>query len=279
MAIKYEFRKMFARKEFHIIITILVIFACADFMINSIAYLNQPFTNIHSAWQLWIGFGNSTSLTGRIPASILCILMPMLVTTSFSDAYIIEKKVGLSALAFVRESRNAYFSAKLLVSVLAGFVLACIPYVLNLALCLAVFPQASSAHYSNWPASSNVLIYEARLLLFPEIDLNNPALSSVIRIAFMGLYGATCSFLGTALSFFTNKRMMVSAGIALFVVILSFIGAVFGLPQIMPESYLLVSSGRSGRSIDLFIGFLSTLIGIALALGAYQLIWKKDELL
>ena len=278
MAVKYEFKKLFARKELYVVITLLVVFTCLDFIDKSLSFVNQSYTNIHSAWQLWIGFGSGAGFFRGTIGNVLSILIPMLVTVSYSDSYTIEKQAGLSVLALTRENRNSYFMAKLWVSFLTGFVIACIPYILNLCLCLAIFPHSSSAHVSNWPTSSNVLTFEAKYLLFPEIDLNNPGLSSIIRIFLMGIYGGTCSLLGVAVSFFSKKRITVSAGVTIFAIVLSFIGAVVGYPMLIPIYYLFVHNSVLSLSINYFIGFIALLIGITFVLSVCKLLYKKDEI-
>lgn len=280
--ISFELKKLLRTKELFIIITVVLALSSLDFINLCFGFLGKPTSYIHSAWETWLGYGNSNAglVGGGIVTNLLCsLLLPLIATISFSDSYIREHNQGILPTMLSRNSRKQYYLSKIIVVFVCGIAISIIPYIYHQILCLITFPTLDTAHPSNWSSNSSVMIYHSQTFLFPNIDLNFPLLSNSIRVLFIGLYGGVCALVGLALSFiFKKRRLIANAGVALLMMLVTFILSAFVSTSTAPCYYLIVFAGIKGRTLETFLFTMGCFLLVSVLVFIYKIFLAKDEL-
>lgn len=192
--LKSEITKIVRRKQFLIIVNVLMISVMLDFVVTCIQYYGIELSWIRSAY-------DSTILHNSVPLftkQLYTTLFPLIASIIASDVYCMEQQLGISSFIETRTSKSRNRKMKIISVGLVSFLIIFIPLMLNFLLTLTAFPI--QAHYS-----SNVTYLtlsepqEGRILGY--LDQFYPYLNIFCFILIRSLIGMSMAIFALALSF------------------------------------------------------------------------------
>lgn len=273
-AISNEFIKFFKRKEFYFTVLIGLFLGLFDFAEKCVDSYGKDSYKVFSAnHQAMIFVGG---IAGVLTA---LFLLPFISSICYSDSYYIEYKNSISKYTIVRLKRSYYFWSKAFVVSISGFFIAILPFLFNQLLCFIAFPIHSSAHYSNWPSYSDVLMYSTKTMLYPIVYLNNPYLVNFIHIFFAGIYGFTTALSSYSISLFINKnRLVANSLIPVIFLCAFFILEILGIGYFALSRYIIADGGFKEILPEYFYYEIIVIIALNLCLISYKSNLIKDEI-
>ena len=167
-----------------------------------------------------------TLLAGSSSISVILhgIFIPVLATFPAACSYYEEKKNGTVNAMLTRSTRSSFFTGKALVTLLTGFVVSVLPYLLNYILCLIAVSRKNAISLST-AYLGGVYHYSVRTwlgrVLFPSLYLNHPVLNLLLLIALGGIWGAGMALTAFGVSLYFRKNIVLTAALPAVCVLLA----------------------------------------------------------
>lgn len=200
--IKYEFKKLFSRTEFYVILLVSVGLAILGLFEPMAAYQNYGINKMPSA------FHTAMIYQGKIGDTILLCLIPLLASFSHADTYFIENKNSMLAVNLTRTTYFKYIVSKLIVVSFTALIFSILPFLINQCFCIIAFPgYFDTAFLASVYESTESL---GKMELLPRIAAASPLVNNTIHIAFVGLFGLAYGIMTLALTLFIKKNRVVA---------------------------------------------------------------------
>ena len=273
-AIRCEFKKLFQKREFWILILLGVILGGAAYC-ELLPYYSQVDSSATltatRAFMLWPNSG-----IGQM--YILC-LIPLFGSIAYSDCYFSECKNGSQILYITRMDRKPYYYSKLIVVAVSALLITILPLVINQLLCLIAYPLKEFSSYYTGSVYDIQVADELRRVIFPNLYMNSPLMSNIIQVFFVGVFGAVSGILSYAITLHYQKNYLIAVGSTTILnLILLFGFQLIGLQLLTPYEYFNASPYTQGRNPYFFLGMMIALMLISSFLIVKKIRRKKDIL-
>lgn len=160
---------------------------------EAVQYFGLYTTQLRSAYELCL----IRSINTRFLMLILAIAGPLIVSFAFGDIYFDDFESNCIPFIFTREKKTKYHKINLLAVFILSFFITCIPFVINMILCLITYPLNGCDNMYLQPAyiiqfdKENILSY---LMVF------KPLIYNIISIVIISIIFALFACLTYALS-------------------------------------------------------------------------------
>jgi hypothetical protein len=179
----------------------------------ALKYKGVDTLQLPSASTLYVG--NAVGLAWKY----VQLLFPFLVIFPYSMSFFEESKAGMLMYVQVRNGRKQYYYSQLITCFIGGFIIICIPFLVNILLNSIIFPESGNDYIStynqftwNWRATitgSNVVfpvLYKGFIL--KNLFVNHPQLYNVLFAILSGFTAGIMSMLAYAFSMFIKKSRL-----------------------------------------------------------------------
>ena len=276
---RHEMKKIFSRWEVWGVLAVCCLLALAAFAEVQGAtlikgYMNPIYDIVPEAKGIYLEMADSPEMGGMLYLSmigqiVLIFLLPLLAAVPAACSYVEEKKSRTNMLLIAKGGHARYYWSKAAAVALSGFLVFVLPLLLNYLFCVIALPaqrltSLNGAYYANlWSRLDSAL--------FPQLQINRPALDMLAHIGLFGLWGMGLALLTYAVSLYFCKNTVVNLllpTVGYMVLMLAF--SFFKLSQLIIPNYFLIAPVFN--NINLIIPF----VGLALPLCVSAvLIWIK----
>lgn len=147
------------------------------------------------------------------------LVFPFLVIFPYSMSFFDESKEGTILYVQARNGRKQYYVSQLITCFIGGFIMLCIPFMVNILLNTIIFPANANDYIStydqytdNWSGcitGSNIVFpVISKGYILKNIYINNPQLHNVLFAMLSGLIAGVMSMLAYAFSIFIKKSRL-----------------------------------------------------------------------
>jgi len=276
--IKCEFKKMFKRNEWLYALAIGILFAVFGLM----AKTNDAYKNVFNLLSTIESPTQSAMTHTAGVIDLLVCLLPMLVSLPCAWFYHEEMSNHSISVLLTRGTLKQYLFSKAIVISLSGFVLAVLPLVANLCLCLLAYPFpahgifAESAYSNGMGISQTTVIGSA---MFPTLYMNSPVLDALIHIALFGLFGSVAGLLTFAITLYFRKHIIVTLGLTTVAgVMIILVLGIFGAGRYMPQSIVYTDPNTLVASLPVFVTEMLLILCAVMLMLAIKLRRHRDVL-
>lgn len=198
--IKIEIKKIINRKQFWILLCLLLISVFIDFYYTCKACSGKPLSQVASAYELMILYNLSGSSAGMFFNSFLFFLISSAIA---SDLFYNEIEMGIHNAAFTRISRRRYIVCKAAAMMLIVFstVMGCL--LISQILALSAFPLQGNLTSK---ITYNELLEPDENRIFSYFQNYYPYVNSLIWIAVRGVIASVTSLLAFSLTFLYRTK-------------------------------------------------------------------------
>lgn len=206
------------------------------------------------------------SMVGQIA---LIFLFPLLAAVPAALSYVEEKKSRTNVLLIAKGGHARYYWGKAAAVALSGFLVFVLPLLLNYLFCVIALPAQKLTSSDN--------VYDKNLwsmldsALFPQLQMNRPALNMLAHIGLFGLWGMGLALFTYAVSLHFCKNTVVNLLLpAVVYIALVFAFSFLKLDWLIIPNYFLVAPVFN--NVNLIIPFAG--LALPLCISAV-LIWIK----
>ncbi len=203
MIMKIEFKKLFDRVEFYLVITgalIISLLSVIDFCIDENWFASSY---IASAWQTSLVFG------GTFGDFFSIVFIPLMAILPYSDQYSREREYGCLESLISRRSRSRYFFQKLFTIIVTSALSVFLIYVLNQLFACIAFPDEQVKGILDGSIYKKYIEIEVQHTSMPLLWMNDLRLMNLIHILFASIYAGGIAAFGYMLSLYlhVNKAL------------------------------------------------------------------------
>lgn len=201
--IKTEIKKILYRKQFWIILVVMMLFIFLDFFFTCQAYQGKDLLEIPSAYKLMILNNYATPPTGVLFKSFLFFMAATLIG---SDLFAEELELGVHNDLLTRTSRKKLVFSKGCAVVLVVFCVIVFCLLISQILAISAFPL--QGNFTDQIAY-NSLMQPDKTRIGSYFETYFPYLNNVVFALLRGLTGAVAAFLAFCLTFVTGIKRYV----------------------------------------------------------------------
>ena len=193
-------------------ILVLLLCICLPF-VYAVQYKGYNMSELPSAYTLYIG--NAMGIVWNY----VQLLFPFLVIFPYSMSFYEESKDGTILYIQARSGRTSYYISQLITCFVGGFVIICIPFLLNILLNFIIFPEIANDYIStydrytyNWcggiTGSTTIFPVLSKGYMLKELYINYPQLHNMLFALLSGLVAGIMAMLAYAFSIFIKKSRL-----------------------------------------------------------------------
>ncbi len=220
--------------EFQLSLILMFFFVCIGFFISMSTSFGKYSNLVVNAYHQFVGFSKENY---AVKGAILNILMPFLSSLSVGGIYLAEKRMSLSNCLLLKVGNQNYLKSLIFTAFFSGFMIAFIPFALNLIMNLIAFPSDSSQLYYSSISFDNYNFIN--VITFKNLFFQHPMLYNLL---YLFLFSTVSGFIATlviCLSLIYTKSkllvyLLVPSGFTIITVLLNF----FHLPSLSIVSYI-----------------------------------------
>lgn len=270
--IRHEFRKIFSRLEWWIVLLIGAAFALFGL------FETNNFESF-STWNTIYPAPVASMLGYSEVASMLLVMLPLLATFPCAWYYYAEATDKMISIQASRSTRNSFYFSKVVVISVTAFITSVFPFLLNLEFSFIAYPMPKYGVFGNDPYTWLRADFDLRNVLFPSLFMNAPLLNALVIIFFIGLYGVVMAVLTYSISLYFRKNIVVTMAITTVIaLILILIFGSVGLSQWVLVSHLTTHPFYSNGNISVFLLGMGFLILLNVILIWYKIVSRRDIL-
>lgn len=274
--IRHEIKKMFMQKETWIVIAICFGIAFVG-MLESVFGLE----NITDRGRFVFRPDYYMLNTSTVGTLYLLMLAPFIASIPCACSYFKENSSHMDAIIISRVGRNRYYTAKMIVVAVTGFVVAVLPLALQYIMCMLTVPSGNILHSFTmsaykWDFCNDII---TTTVLFPELYINYPDLSVFVHIAICGLWMMGMTMLTYTISLYFRKNIIITMVLSSAInLIYTLILDALNLHYLTPTIYFFPGHGAQKAGFTAFIIMWGILMLINVLLLTFKLKNKKDIL-
>lgn len=219
-SIKCEFKKVFNRKEFYIIVTLCILIGVSATLFQIGTSNNYMIGNIPMAAVM--SMVNGEMILGSLYS---WVIMPVFITVICGDSFCVEQNLGCHKLFIIKSSRKDYFISKAIAIIVISFFIAILPFIISELLSIMAFPIRSNViNTAFFSAYDNLNLKISGRPLFNNLYLNYRYLNNIIIILFNGIVGMGIGLFTYVVSlYFKFKKTLICAICSSIYITLTFI--------------------------------------------------------
>ncbi|MEG2869781.1 MAG: hypothetical protein RR894_18775 [Terrisporobacter sp.] len=183
--VKIEIKKCLKRKEFILILLLMIIAITSDFALTCLRFYGCKTSELLSAYE-------GTLITNIIQTPlypVFSILLPLAVSIIGSDVYLEEKINGTSNLINTRISKKDNIISKAIAMSIVSFLVVLVPLLINQILALIAFPIQG---YNGFGLDDyKKLIYIDKGIMLSQIQTYYPYLNNIIFIIIRSIFAVS----------------------------------------------------------------------------------------
>lgn len=247
--LKFEFNKLFKRREFNIVLTLEIAFISIVFICASMVLYKSPTSELPSAYQLWIGYDNANFNFIKFIYYLFFLTLPACI--AYSDTFLEDRKERVLNFIVSRCNKGLYILSKGIVVFFSGFIVIFLPLLIHQLLCVVTLPlYTASEVIAGNPTYDK---YYLTRFYFSQLHTLNPYLHNLLYIFLDGLFGGAIAIFSYAISFLKNiNRYAVIILPTVFFFIENFVAAIFGKARYSLIYYLNITSSIKGLNYAVF---------------------------
>lgn len=223
------------------------------------------------------------------------LVFPVLVIFPYSMSFFEESKNGTLLYIQARSSRKQYYISQLITAFIGGFVIICIPFLINILLNAILFPAEGNDYLStfdrytyNWSGSitgsTTVFPVLAKGFVFKGLYADHPQLHNLLFALLAGVGAGMMAMLAYACSMVVRRnRFFLFLAMYLIFEVLAMVNSVLydrwseSSVYVCTDFVSYLSNGllQVGRSYGLFWGFMAGMAGVVLCLVRKRI--EEDE--
>lgn len=276
--IRCEFKKMFSRNEWLYALVFCVVIAVVGFLIDISWGTASEVPHFLSLFK----FPTQASMVHKSDVSaLLLFLIPMLASFPCAWFYHREMDSRSAPVYLTRGTAADYYFSKAIVIVITGFVLAVLPFLINLGLCLLAYPVPPYGIFANEVYDGGGISPEMVMAnaMFPMLYMNAPVADALMHILLFGLAGAAFALMTYAVTLFFRKNIIITlATTTVFGLLLYLILGVFNVAEYTPLMVFFSYPSSNGMKLWVFIPEMILLFGACFGAIGYKIKRRGDVL-
>lgn len=270
-----EFKKLFNRNEFYIVLTASIILIMVFFILTAITLYKNFSSELSSAYQLWIGYDNTKFNFIKHTYYLFFLTLPA--SMAFAGTYYEDKKNCVINFIITRSKKSLYIVSKGIVVFFSGFIVVFLPLLLHQLLWVVALPI-----YTPSEVIDGTPVYDKFFLTkfyFEELHQFNPYLHNLLYILLDSLFGGAIAVFSYAISFIknVNKYIILILPTVLFFS-QNFLFALLGMANYSLSYYLYATTGINGLDYRMFIFSITILLIVSLFIIFLSYKLEKDEI-
>lgn len=197
--VRYEFRKMISLPEFWVALIVCFLIPVIGIMLPT----------KHYAFPGYNQFGPTPELYSLLEANdigdITYIIGPILASVPIACSYFHDKKRHMDQIVIPRGGRNKYFLCKVLLTLITGFIISVLPFVIHTVYCEIAYTRGPMEPYITKNFYDPNYEFDISASLYGVLKYNHPLLNTLLHIGMIGLWGAGLALLTHCISLFFRK--------------------------------------------------------------------------
>jgi len=209
-SIKYNLDIMMRKKTFRFAFALMLVLCIALPFMYAIKYKGWSESMLPAAHTLYVG--NAMGLAWKY----IQLLFPFLVIFPYSMSFFDESKAGMNLYIQARSGRCRYYISQVITCSIGGFVLICIPFILNILLNSIIFSENANDYLStydsytdNWSGcitgSTTYFPVLWKGFVMKGLYINHPQLHNVLFAILAAVVSGIMSMLAYAFSILVRK--------------------------------------------------------------------------
>lgn len=213
--VKVEIGKCIKRKEFALVILLIVIAIASDFTFTCIRFWGSKYSGLLSAYDATI----ITNIVKTPLYPIFSVLLPLTVSIIYSDSYLEEDINGISNFINTRTSRNKNIISKAIAISIISFSITLIPLLINQVLALIAFPI--QGHNGFGLPDYKKLLYIDKGIILHELKNYNPYINNIVFMVIRSIAAVSFALISYGCSFIPkiNRYLAILSSLFINVVI------------------------------------------------------------
>lgn len=275
---------MLHKKSFQLAFLFTFLYAMIPYLYYSITYMHQEISGFYSAQSLFIGYD------GNMFWNVFCSLYPFIIAFPFCFSYMTDKAVRVNDVIKARTTPRNYIISQATTCFIGGFLIICIPFLLNIFLNTITFPAKGTTNFDpvhsinyNGLLSGSAVFVKTKYkgLWFLRLYLKSPLAYNILyTILFSFVTGITSVFIYSISFLIKNFRILLLLPFYILTVFLAEIGGILEFRTTLDyiclriQSYISVSI-MYGKSPFYIIMFYLTLLLFSVLVITYKV--KKEQ--
>lgn len=209
-SIRYNLSIMMRKKTFRFAFILMLMLCTALPFMYAVRYRGWSSFVLPAAHTLYVG--NAMGLAWKY----IQLIFPFLVIFPYSMSFFEESKEGTNLYIQVRSGRCKYYISQLVTCFVGGFVIICIPFILNILLNSVIFPENANDYIStydkytdNWnggiTGSTTFFAVLSKGFMMKGVYINHPQLHNLLFAMLSAIVSGVMAMLAYAFSIFIRK--------------------------------------------------------------------------
>ena len=233
MGLKFELKQSFRTPQFKLALIIEFIIVILHFIIRDVSlFINNRSIeafNVYmlypvSSYEAWI------ALDYRFYMYMILLLCPILAALPYSTSHYTQIRGCIGKNVLIRVGKKKYLKNKLIAVFINGGVTVCLPLLVDLLMCMAIFPSIKPE-----VSSFTLLVPHSS---FSNIYYNYPLLYCIIELGFIFVFSGIWAILALACTKYVKYKYTIVIIGAIINLFLSVIGDFISKDSIAPTSFL-----------------------------------------
>ncbi len=195
--LKLEFKNCINRREFKIVLSIVMIISLGSFIASCVSFYGSDILHVRSACEMGIVEGEYSNNF----LELLILILPILATLIYSDSYYEDRKNGSYISITTRVGVERYIWAKVIVIFTVTFLIFFVPLILNQMLSFIAFPLEGLDNNQGLPFYDIGVQNYMVEFLFSFMKLQHPLLHNIFKIFLISLFAGLWGILSYAVHF------------------------------------------------------------------------------